>query len=104
MAGVGCNAYTCTSREGLVLSALLGVPPVVEAPWLVRQGDQMQPISFRGNSSWRRPSAVLSVLVPGTAGMGFSFTKEALKPRKPMPCLARMPIHLGGTSSPRRIL
>ena len=26
MAGVGCNAYTCTSREGLVLSALLGVP------------------------------------------------------------------------------
>ena len=64
MVGLGCDAYTCTSREGLVLSALLGVPPVVEAPWLVRQGDQMQPISFHGNSSWRRQSAVLSVLVP----------------------------------------
>jgi hypothetical protein len=64
MAGLGCDAYACTSREGLVLSALLGVPPVVEAPWLDRQGDQMQPISFYGNSSWRRQSAVLCDLVP----------------------------------------
>ena len=58
------DAYSCTSREGLVSSALLGVSPVVEAPWLDRQGDQMQPISFYSNSSWRRQSAVLCVLVP----------------------------------------
>jgi len=33
------DAYSCTSREGWRLSALLGVPPVGEAPWLDRQGD-----------------------------------------------------------------
>ena len=31
MAGLGCDAYSCTSREGLVLSALPGVPGWLDA-------------------------------------------------------------------------
>ena len=31
MANLGCDAYSCTSREGLVLSALPGVPGWLDA-------------------------------------------------------------------------